>query len=578
MFSIENVVKIQFPTLQDKRSKYLKPVTSFLRLMFHESEVQQFEQRYSHLRGMDFVEQVLDYFDFTYRVSERDLEKVPSYGKVVIVANHPIGTLDGLALLKMVHRIRPDVKVIANQMLSSIHALKPLFLTVDNIGRKTSKHKLKNIIEYVKDNSAIIIFPSGEVSRLGAKGIKDGEWNKGFLTIANSSRAPILPIHINGRNSLFFYTLSILARPLSTFWLVHEMFKQENKSIIFTIGEKIEYESYHQHKVSARDKAALFRRHVYMLGANKTPVFKTQEAIAHPENRQRLRKELRECERLGETDDNKQIYLFHFKSDTSIMREIGRLREISFRAVGEGTGKRRDIDKYDSYYMHLILWDEAELEIVGAYRLCDTNRVLASTGLDCIYTSSLFIYNRAMKPYLYRGLELGRSFVQPKYWGKRSLDYLWYGIGALLRANPQYRYLFGPVSISNSYPQDAKDLLVYFYSKYFGSKEQPVTAITPYQIDWHRRDKLKQHFDGDDYKKDFIQLKALLNIHGHSVPTLYKQYTEVCEHDGIIFSDFNIDPDFSDCIDGFVIVDTDKLKPKKRERYISIGEDISISE
>jgi putative hemolysin len=568
MFSIENVINTQFPSLDVGRKKYLKPAISFMRHMFHESEVQQFEQRYSHLRGMDFVEQVLEYFDFSYQVSARDLEKVPPYGKVVIVANHPIGTLDGLALLKLVHKVRPDVKVIANQMLGTINALEPMLLTVDNMGGKTSKNNLKDIIRYVKDDSAVIIFPSGEVSRLGPKGIKDGEWNKGFLAIANSAKAPILPIHIDGRNSLFFYTLSIVAKPLSTFWLVHEMFKQENKSIVFTIGEKIEHETYQQHHVCSRDKAALFRRHTYMLGANKAPVFKTQEAIAHPECRQRLHKELRECELLGETEDNKQIYLFNYRPDTSIMREIGRLREISFRAVGEGTGKRRDIDRYDSSYMHLILWDENDLEIVGAYRLCDTNHAISSTGMEDIYTSTLFTYNKDMKPYLYRGLELGRSFVQPKYWGRRSLDYLWFGIGALLKRNPQYRYLFGPVSISNSYPQAAKDLLVYFYSLYFGSEEELVTALTPYQLDWHQREKLSQHFSGDDYKKDFTQLKTLLNMHGHSVPTLFKQYTEVTEHGGTVFSDFNIDPDFADCIDGFVMVDTERLKAKKRRRYI----------
>lgn len=568
MFSIENVINTQYPSLAAKNKKFLRPVTAFLRTLFHESEVQQFEQRYQHLSGMDFVEQVLEYFDFTYSVSERDLEKIPTYGKIVIVANHPIGTLDGLALLKMVHKVRPDVKVVANQMLGTVKALEPMLLTVDNINGKTARNNLKNIIEYVKDDSAVIIFPAGEVSRFGPRGIKDGEWSKGFLSIANSAKAPILPIHINGRNSLLFYTLSIVAKPLSTFWLVHEMFKQENKSIIFTVGEKIEHQNHLQNNVSPRDTAALFRRHIYMLAANKPLVFKTQEAIAHPECRQRLRKELKSCERLGETDDNKQIYLFHYRPDTSIMREIGRLRELSFRAVGEGTGKRRDIDRYDSYYMHLILWDEAELEIAGAYRLCDTNSVLSSTGLDGIYTSSLFSYNRAMKPYMYRGLELGRSFVQPKYWGKRSLDYLWYGIGALLKSNPQYRYLFGPVSISNSYPQPAKDLLVYFYNKYFGVDEKPVTAITPYQIDWQQNEKLAQQFSANDYKKDFIQLKTMLNMSGHSVPTLYKQYTEVCDHDGVIFSDFNIDPEFSDCVDGFVIVDIEKLKDKKRKRYM----------
>jgi len=568
MFSIDNVIKTQYPTFANKHANFIRPVTAFLRTLFHESEVQQFEQRYEHLSGMDFVEQVLDYFDFTYSVSDKALERIPTYGKIVITANHPIGTLDGLALLKMVHKIRPDVKVVANQMLGTLKALQPMLLTVDNISGKTTRNSLKNIIEYVKNDSAVIIFPAGEVSRFGTKGIKDGEWSKGFLTIANNAKAPVLPIHINGRNSFLFYALSIIARPLSTFWLVHEMFKQESKSIIFTIGEKVEHENYKQNNVNLRDTAALFRRHTYLLGANKKPVFKTSEAIAHPECRQRLHNELKACQLLGETDDKKQIYLFNYQPDTSIMREIGRLRELTFRAVGEGTGKRRDIDKYDSIYMHLILWDESDLEIAGAYRLCDTNKVVAETGVDGIYTSSLFKYNDSMKPYLSSGLELGRSFVQPKYWGRRSLDYLWFGIGALLKCNTQYRYLFGSVSISNSYSQSAKDLLVQFYTTYFGIEEKPATALTPYKMDMQQKENLLQQFSGDDYKQDFTHLKAMMHVYGYSVPTLYKQYTEMCEHDGIVFSDFNIDPEFSDCVDAFVIADIEKFKPKKRKRYM----------
>ncbi|MCG6938713.1 MAG: lysophospholipid acyltransferase family protein [Gammaproteobacteria bacterium] len=568
MFSIENIIKTQYPSLHAKHNSLVKPLTAFLRLLFHESEVQSFENKYQHLTGMDFVEQVLDYFDFNYTVSQRCLEKIPSYGKIIIVANHPIGTLDGLALLKMVHKVRPDVKVVANQMLATMNAVEPLLLPVDNINGKTAKDNIKDIIEFVKNDSALIIFPAGEVSRFSPKGIKDGEWNKGFLNIANSTKAPILPVHINGRNSVFFYALSIVAKPLSTFWLVNEMFKQENKSIIFKIGDKIEHDSYSQHNVSLRDTAALFKRHVYMLGANKKLVFRTQEAIAHPECRQRLRKELNNCQLLGETDDNKKIYLFEYRPDTSLMREIGRLRELSFRAVGEGTGRRRDIDKYDREYMHLILWDEAELEIAGAYRLCDTNKILSYADIDSIYTTSLFKYEREMKPYLYRGLELGRSFVQPRYWGKRSLDYLWYGIGALLRNNPQYRYLFGPVTISNTYPQSAKDALVHFYTLYFGTDIKPVAAFLPYQIDDKASEALADVFAGDDYNKDFKKLKSILSMTGHTVPTLYKQYTEICEEGGIIFSDFNIDPEFSDCVDGFIIVDIDKIKPKKKKRYM----------
>lgn len=264
------------------------------------------------------------------------------------------------------------------------------------------------------------------------------------------------------------------------------------------------------------------------------------------------------------------MYLFHYQPDTAIMREIGRLRELSFRAVGEGTLSHRDIDAFDRNYMHLVLWDDNELEIAGAYRFCDTNMMLSIHGIDGIYTSSLFSFNNDMSNYFYRGLEVGRSFVQPKYWGKRSLDYLWFGIGALLKRNPQYRYLFGPVSISNRYSTKAKNLLVSFYRHYYGCENKPANALNPYIIPDEEQRQISALFCGHDYKQDFLILKSALDELGYSVPTLFKQYTELCEPGGVLFSDFNIDPTFSDCVDGFVIVDTEMAKASKRKRYMGI--------
>ena len=169
-----------------------------------------------------------------------------------------------------------------------------------------------------------------------------------------------------------------------------------------------------------------------------------------------------------------------------------------------------------------------------------------------------------MQPYFEKGLELGRSFVQPRYWGKRSLDYLWYGIGAFLQRHPDYRYLFGPVSLSDTYPKAAKDLLVQFYRLYFTHTDTIATSKTPY----HLAGDLPQTFSGGDYKKDFTLLKHLLANMGVAVPTLYKQYTETYDDGGIHFLDFNIDADFGDCIDGLVLADIHKLKAKKKARYM----------
>lgn len=570
MLNAEHILDQQFPNFKKRSPLLTRPARAALKMLFHERELRRFQEKYPHLMGMDFVDQLLDYFDFSYTIQARQLERIPSRGRVIIIANHPIGTLDAAILLQMVGQVRSDVKAVTNQLLSTIEPIQPLLLPVDNMGAKTSRKQVKAVYKHLENEGAVIIFPAGEVSRLGPTGVYDSKWSKGFLNIATSSHSPILPIHVNGRNSAFFYALSWLAKPISTLWLVREMYKQAKRSVNITIGELIPVESYQDMQLPTSAKVKLFQKHLYRIARGKSPIYDTCSPIAHPEKRQALRQEIQSCQLLGETQDGKKIYLAPYQADSCLMREIGRLREISFRAAGEGTGLRRDVDRYDRHCFQLVLWDESELEIVGAYRLCATKHAVSSkyNAQTPLYSQTLFHFSSDMDDILEHGLELGRSFVQPRYWGRRSLDYLWYGIGAFLRNNPEYQYLLGPVSMSNSYPIAAKDMLVYFYSLYFGDHTQKVHAITPYYIDSNKRPELEQHFSGQDYKVDFTHLKASLKHMGCTVPTLYKQYTEMCQEDGVHFLDFNIDPDFANCIDGLVVVDLKHLSDKTHQRYI----------
>jgi hypothetical protein len=349
--------------------------------------------------------------------------------------------------------------------------------------------------------------------------------------------------------------------------LVNEMFRQEKKQIRLTVGRIVPYRSYSRLPLNSEDKVKLLKRHLYRIGRGGKDVLRTESAIARPERRSDLKRELRDAQLLGKTPDGKLIFLYATAESSPVMREIGRLRETAFRAVEEGTGKRRDTDWFDSYYRQLILWDENDLEIVGAYRLADAAQVIRQHGTQGLYTDSLFNFAPEHHWFLDRGLELGRSFVQQRYWGKRSLDYLWYGIGAFLADNPSYRYLFGPVSISNGMPQAAKELLVFFYRLYFGSDESGACSKNPFvfsgSLDW-----LASEFSGLDYAEDFKRLKNLLRNMGTNIPTLYKQYSSLCSPGGVRFLDFNVDPDFNNCVDGLVVVDIKLLKKKKRERYI----------
>ncbi len=567
MFTVEQLVSDHFPAIPKHSLRY-KSSVALLRRLLHEQEFVRFAEEYPHLSGFEFVEQVLDYFDFSYKVDERQRQRIPASGRVVIIANHPIGSLDGLALLALVGSIRRDVKAVVNQMLTTIPPLNPLLLPVNNMGGGNKKSVLKPIHDHLDGDGAVIIFPAGEVSRLKPNGVKDSAWRGGFLRMATQAKAPIVPIHVKGRNSAIFYGASLLWKPLATLLLVKEMFKQRDGHIELKIGEPIPFESYRGDQLSHQAKVKLFRKHLYQIGRNRRGCFKTETAIAHPESRTLLSQQIKSCQLLGETPDGKQIRLFQGNTDAPLLREIGRLREVAFRAVGEGSGRKRDLDRYDSYYQHLILWDPDDLEIAGAYRLGETRSILETQGRKGLYTDSLFNYNDSFQPYLNQGLELGRSFVQPRYWGKRSLDYLWHGIGAYLRHYHDVRYLFGPVSISKDMPQRARELMIFFYQLYFGDERQFALSKRPYRLDDATRAELSGYFTGDNYKADFSQLKSLLANMGCSVPTLYKQYSEVCEPGGVQFLDFGVDPDFGDCVDGLVLVDITRLTAKKHARYI----------
>ncbi len=564
MFTVSDILEKHYPKIVDK-PLLSKTLSCVLRHLLHEREMQEFAQEYPHYQGLDFAEQVLQYFNISYSARDVEKERLPNQGKLVIIANHPIGSLDALVLIKLVSEVRQDIKVIGNDMLMALKPMLTILLPVNNIHGGTAKQHIQNIQTHLQNEGVVIVFPAGEVSRLRPQGIRDTRWQSGFLRIAKQAKSPILPVFIDAKNSTLFYGLSMIYKPLASMLLVKEMFNHKRQHIPMRIGELIPFESYSNNKITRIEHVALFKKHLYKIGLGKAGIFKTQTAIAPAENRAELQHALKnKCEDLGETTDGKVMYLYQHQTSSPILREIGRLREIAFRAVGEGTNNRRDIDRFDAFYYHLILWDKDDLEIAGAYRFGDAKTIIENDSVKGLYSASLFDYGPAMAPYFAQGLELGRSFVQPKYWGKRSLDYLWFGIGAFLQRHPRFRYLFGPVSLSDHYPKAAKDLLIQFYTLYFGCTDGIASSKLPYLLP---KD-YPHSFSGDNYKTDFNQLKHQLANMGMVVPTLYKQYTETYQAGGVHFIGFNIDPDFNHCVDGLVLADLNTLKPKKRARYM----------
>jgi predicted GNAT family N-acyltransferase len=274
-----------------------------------------------------------------------------------------------------------------------------------------------------------------------------------------------------------------------------------------------------------------------------------------------------------------------------VLREIGRLREQTFRLVGEGTGSRRDLDKYDHYYRHLVLWDEEKLCIAGAYRLGEAHKLMKKKGANALYTAELFDFHSSLTPYLEQGLELGRSFVHPDYWGKASLDYLWQGLGAYLSHHPQVRYVFGPVSMSAHYPKALRDLLVFYYERYYlknddGLKNEDslkseyglkndnsnegnlAEGKHPHEIDEDVLIDLQHRFAKLDSEQGFIVLQEEFKKHDCKIPVLFKQYAGLYEEGGYNLLAFSVDSEFGNCVDGLFMGDLTCMKPAKRARYL----------
>lgn len=568
MINIEKAVTNKFPGFATKPAVIRKPTISFLRKLIYEDKINAFLRDNSDAWGFEFIDRIFDYFNFTYSVTARDRANIPATGRVVIFANHPIGSLDGLALLKLVSEVRSDVRIVANDMLSNFNALENLIVPVDNMTGGSARRSYRRVIECLEKEQAIVVFPAGEVSRAHPKGIRDTKWRPGFLHFARKSGAPLLPIRIHAKNSWLFYGASMVYKPLGTALLAHEMFNKHSHEIKFNVGECIPSQHLSSEGVHDRTLVARLKRHLYKLGKQRRPIFETERTIAHPEDRRAILEELKTCECLGETRDGNRIYLVDYAPESKVISEIGRLREIAFRKVGEGTGKKRDLDAFDQHYRHLVLWDRENLTIAGSYRLGEGKKILENIGEGGFYTSTLYKFKPDFVDYLSQGVELGRSFVNPDYWGKASLDYLWQGLGSYLAKYPEIRYLIGPVSMSADYPKELMDMLAYYYRRYHPAPENLAEAYNPYVLNNETIERLDDFFGNLDYDAAFDTMQARFAELGHKLPILFKQYTAIFEKGGFKIVVFSVDPDFGDCLDGLCLTDLHMLKPSKHKRYI----------
>lgn len=564
MIDLERTLQQRFPHwFRGRRAGLASPLVRGLAHYSRIAEIDQFLDCHRHLRGFAFIEAALARLECRWLVDHVERERLPQAGRVVIVANHPLGAVDSLALLAFVGSVRRDVRILANDLLWAVEPLRDLMIPLRVLGGKPSAASLAEVDAALAREEAVILFPSGEVSRVSPRGVHDGRWRPGFLRFAMQAGAPILPVRIHGRNSAFFYGMSALYRPLGTALLPREMFSRHPRRIELRVGVARDPAELLREAGNFDRAIALVRRSLEAIGSRCESRGRSPMPLIHAPDARAVVAELNRLPLLGQTACGKRIHAGRLGADSPLLREIARLRELTFRSVGEGTGRRMDSDAFDTWYEHIVLWDAENCELAGAYRAAPCARILGERGLPGLYTAGLFDYDARLLPLLERGVELGRSFVAPRYWGSRSLDWLWVGIGAWLRTRPEIRFLFGPVSISATVPREAREQMVAYYSRYYGDLQGYARPRNPF-----RYEGAPPQFGTLDASASLAVLRANLDRLGAQVPMLYKQYTELCEPGGASFLSFGVDPLFNDAVDGLILVDLGQVKPRKRQRYL----------
>jgi putative hemolysin len=468
-----------------------------------------------------FERRVLSALGVRAHAREADLNSIPPNGPLVIAANHPYGALDGLLLLEIARRVRSDVRVLANRLLERIPELRYSCFFVDPFdgpeAAAKSRAGLRAAHLWLRRGGALIVFPAGEVgpSCVGGAPI-EAAWKPTYERLAAATGARIVPAFIEGRNSRTFYAAGLVHPRIRTALLGRELLNKRGRAIRVTVGARDDIAS----EIARLDERAClvesgaFR--VYCAAADAIP---------------------------------------------TTLREIGRLREIAFRAVGEGTGRTVDLDAFDRSYLHLFAWDSKEQRIVGAYRIGRSDRIASETGVHGLYTRTLFKYDRRLLSRLGApALELGRSFVRPEYQKNyNALLLLWRGIGAFIARQPQYRFLFGPVSISARYGDSSHAMLIEFLRQNHFDRDlsELVEAVRPVRGPANSR-AVPASID------EVNRMIAAGEGDGNGIPVLLRQYLKLNAR----LIGVNVDRHFGDAIDALMVVDLTTVSPAILHRYL----------
>lgn len=518
-----------------------------------------------------------------------DLDVLPGFdfpinGPLIIVANHPYGILDPCLLASYIGRHRRDLKVMTNSLLGVMPELKEHGILVNPFGgeeaAKSNIAGMKQALKHLNAGGALLIFPSGEVSayRVG-KGIEEAPWSKHVGSLVRRTQAAVLPVYFPGSNSAFFQMAGLIHPRLRTGLILREFCRQRDATVEMIVGAVIPYSRLRKHE----DDEALtkfLRIHTLVLALRRRPhdgavdpesevadSIAQHRAAAHQERLLHEVNALRERGACLVSQGGFSVYSAHSHEIPDALQEIGRLREITFRQVGEGTGQEIDLDKFDRYYEHLFLWDEVQQRIAGAYRLGRADIILREYGPRGLYTNTLFRFEKPFLASLESAVEMGRSFIAPEYQKSiSSLPLLWKGIAHWMVRNPGYKKLFGPVSISKDYDKLSRRMMVEFLQGNFLHEDLASFVKPRHPFRYQRGRKLMREFISAELKDvdDCSALISSVETDRKGIPILLKHYLRL---NGTLLS-FNVDPQFSSVIDGLILVDLTETEPKLLAKYM----------